>query len=64
MSYIMIGKIKAKHVHAKEPVKLINSPNLGTIIAIIAVKITARVLMESLLVIPLTPLLEQGKVFW
>jgi hypothetical protein len=58
----MIGKMNARQVQAKEPVKLMNSPNFGTIMAITAVKITAKVLIERRFVIPLTPVLVQGKV--
>ena len=44
-----MGKMKAKAVQAKEPVRLINRPNLGTTIAAIDVKITVIVRKKSLL---------------
>ncbi len=38
--YMYTGKIKARDVHAKDPIRLIKSPNLGTIMAPVAVSRT------------------------
>ncbi len=38
--YMYTGKIKARDVHANDPIRLIKSPNLGTIMAPVAVSKT------------------------
>ena len=50
MLYICTGKINAKAVHAKDPIRLIKSPNFGTTIAPVAVSSTTNVLYVRRLV--------------
>lgn len=58
MLYIDTGNIKASPVQATAPIKLMNSVNLGIIIALIAVATTQRVL--KLILLASTKFLSDG----